>query len=99
MSTETDPAKMPKDALEAEPDAGEANQAVNLILSRSISQIVLWKADRFGIIFFGLALSRGKTLEWPLCPPSHKSATSSLPPPISSPPLSKLSDSKQAITR
>jgi len=29
MSTETDPAKMPKDALEAEPDAGEANQAVS----------------------------------------------------------------------
>ena len=29
MSTETDPAKMPKEALEAEPDAGEQNQQVS----------------------------------------------------------------------
>lgn len=29
MSTETDPAKMPKEALAAEPDAGEQNQQVS----------------------------------------------------------------------
>ena len=77
MSTTTNPDEMPKEALEAEPDAGEQNQQVsytdwgggNLTPARYCSS---------GSIPLILNRSRVPTLRsvkmlgWPLCPPSHK---------------------------